>query len=125
MPNTYAPQPATLSGQLLTVDRRINNPVMIQRTLRTLVQQRLVGDKVLSQKVDLTGTGAANYEVSEPIMVDDAAEAIDDLMEYPLTGDASATSAMAASVRWGLAIRISDTLVARNRVDAFNRRMLK
>jgi hypothetical protein len=125
MPTTYSPQPPTINGQLLTVDRRINNPVMIQRALRTLVQQRLVGDKILTQKVDLTGTGAANYEVSEAIMVDDAAEAIDDLMEYPLTGDQSAVSAIASSVRWGLGIRISDALVARNRVDAFNRRMIK
>lgn len=125
MPNTYSPQPATISGQLLTVDRRINSPVLIQRALRTLVQQRLVGDKILTGKVDLTGTGAANYEVSEAIMADQLAEAVDDLMEYPLTADGSATSAIAASVRWGLAIRISDTLVARNRGDVFDRRLIK
>lgn len=125
MPTTYAPQPPTVSGDNITVNRLINSPVMLQRTLRTLTQQRLVGDKILTGSVDLTGTGAVNYEVSEAIMASSLAERIDDLMEYPLSADPTAVSAMASTENWGLATLISDRMVARNRMDLFNRKMIK
>jgi hypothetical protein len=125
MPTTYAGQPPTLSGNMLTVDRLMNNPVMIQRALRTLVQQRLVGDKILSGSVNLTGTGAVNYEVSEAIMSQSLAERVDDLMEYPLTADAPAQSAIASTEKWALATEIGDHLVARNRIDLVNRKLIK
>ncbi len=125
MPTTYAGQAPTLSGNMLTVDRLMNNPVMIQRALRTLVQQRLVGDKILSGSVNLTGTGAVNYEVSEAIMSQSLAERVDDLMEYPLTADAPAQSAIASTEKWALATEIGDHLVARNRIDLVNRKLIK
>jgi hypothetical protein len=122
---TVAPPNPTVSGDNITVSRIVNNPVMIQRMLRTLVQQRLVGDKVLSGTVDLTGTGAVNYEVSEAIMAASLAERVDDLMEYPESLDATAVSAMAATEKWALATTISDKLVARNRIDIVNRKLIK
>ena len=125
MPNVYAPPAPTVSGDNITVNRLVNSPVLIQRALRTLAQQRLIGDKVLSGSVDLTGTGAVNYEVSEAIMAASLAERIDDLMEYPLSAEPSAVSQMAAAENWGLSTLISDKLVARNRVDIVNRKMIK
>lgn len=125
MPNVYTPGAPTISGDNLTVNRLVNNPVMIQRALRTLAQQRLVGDKILTGKVDLTGTGAVNYEVSEAIMASSLAERIDDLMEYPNSAEPSSVSQIASAENWGLATMISDKLVARNRIDLVNRKMLK
>jgi hypothetical protein len=125
MPTTYPAQPATISGQLVTVDRLINSPVLVQRMLRSLTEQRLVGDKILSGRVDLTGTGAANYEISESNMSANLAEQVAALMEYPLTTDAAATSAIAAASKWGLATEISDELVARNRIDLAARKLIK
>jgi hypothetical protein len=125
MPNVVSPTAPTVSGDNLTVNRLVNSPVLIQRTLRTLVQMRLVGDKVLSSKVDLTGTGSVNYEVSEAIMAASLAERIDDLMEYPLSAEPSAVSAMATVENWGLATMISDKLVKRNRIDLVNRKLIK
>ncbi|MGI5247781.1 hypothetical protein [Dactylosporangium sp. CA-139066] len=122
---TVAPPNPTVSGDNITVSRLVNSPVLIQRALRTLVQQRLVGDKVLSGEVDLTGTGAVNYEVSEAIMANSLAERVDDLMEYPESLDGTATSAMAATEKWALATTISDKLVARNRIDIVNRKLIK
>ncbi|MEV0214287.1 hypothetical protein [Micromonospora sp. NPDC050695] len=125
MPNVYAPAAPTVSGDNITVNRLVNSPVLIQRALRTLAQMRLVGDKILTGSVDLTGTGAVNYEVSEAIMAASLAERIDDLMEYPLSAEPSAVSQMAAAENWGLSTLISDKLVARNRVDIVNRKMIK
>jgi hypothetical protein len=125
MPNVVSPTAPTVSGDNITVNRLVNSPVLIQRMLRTLVQQRLVGDKILTGEVDLTGTGSVNYEVSEAIMAASLAERIDDLMEYPLSAEASAVSAMATVENWGLATMISDKLVARNRIDIVNRKLIK
>ncbi|MEV5211341.1 hypothetical protein AB0K35_28095 [Micromonospora sp. NPDC053740] len=125
MPNVYAPAAPTVSGDNITVNRLVNSPVLIQRALRTLAQMRLVGDKILTGSVDLTGTGAVNYEVSEAIMAASLAERIDDLMEYPLSAEPSAVNQMAAAENWGLSTLISDKLVARNRVDIVNRKMIK
>ncbi len=122
---TVAPPNPTVSGDNLTVSRIVNSPVMIQRMLRTLVQQRLVGDKILSGEVDLTGTGAVNYEVSEAIMAASLAERVDDLMEYPESLDGTSTSAMASTEKWALSTTISDKLVARNRIDLVNKKLLK
>jgi hypothetical protein len=125
MPNVVSPTAPTVSGDNITVNRLVNSPVLIQRLLRTLAQQRLVGDKVLTGSVDLTGTGSVNYEVSEAIMAASLAERIDDLMEYPLSAEPSAVSQMATVENWGLATMISDKLVARNRMDIANRKLLK
>lgn len=125
MPTTYPAQPATITGDLITVNRIMNNPVLLQRALRTLVQQRLVGDKILTGTVDLTGTGAVNYEQTEAIMAANLAERVGSLGEYPNTTDGTPTSAIASSEKWALAMEIGDELVARNRIDIFNRRMIK
>lgn len=125
MPTVYPPQPATISGDLITVNRLINYPVLIQRALRTLVQQRLVGNRVLTGTVDLTGTGAVNYEQSEAIMANNLAERVGALGEYPTTTDGTAVSAIASTEKWGLGMEISDELVSRNRIDIVNRRMVK
>ena len=65
---TTFPTPATLDGQNITVDWLMNNPIVVHRTLRSLVEQRLVGDKILSGRVDATGSGVVIHGVSESIM---------------------------------------------------------
>src|ERR1051325_9586297 len=125
MPNVVSPTPPTVSGDNMTVNRLVNNPVLIQRPLRPLVQARLIGDRILSGEVDLTGTGSVNFEVSEAIFAASLAERIDDLMEYPLSSEPSAVSQMATVENWGLATMISDKLVARNRMDVVNRKLIK
>jgi hypothetical protein len=125
MPTTYPPAAPTISGQLITVDRLVNSPVLIYRILRTLVQQRLVGDKALSGRVDLTGSGTAVYEIAESIFADMPAEIVAALAEYPLTTDTPGTIAVASTAKWGLADMISDEMVARNRIDLAMRKLIK
>lgn len=125
MPTTYPGQGATVSGQLITVDRLLNNPVLIYRTLRGLVEQRLIGDKLLTGRVDLTGSGSAIFEVSEGIFSDLLAERTAALAEYPLTPDTPGTPSSVTTDKWALATEISDELVARNRMDIATRKLIK
>lgn len=125
MPTTYPDQGPTVNGQRITVDRLMNNPVLIYRTLRTLVDQRLVSDKILSGKVDLTGSGSAIFETGESIYSDRAAERVGDMGEYPLTPDSSGPVSQVKSEKWALATEFPDTLVSRNRLDLANRKLIK
>ena len=93
---TYPAFP-TLSGQKVTVDWLMNNPVVIHRTMRTLAQQRLIGDRLLTGRVDLTGSGAVIFGVSEGLFPSRAAERISPNGEYPLTDDGPETPASAVT----------------------------
>lgn len=119
------PSPASLSGQNLTVNWLMNNPVVVYRTLRSIAQQRLVGDKVLSGRVDATGSGSVLFGVSEGIFPKRAAEKVKSLGEYPLTDDDPGVPALAATDKWGLSTRVPQELIARNRLDIVNRKMRK
>lgn len=125
MPTTYPAAPVTINGQTITVDRLVNSPVLVYRILRTLVNQRLVGDKALAGRVDLTGTGSAVYEIAESIFTDLPAERVAALMEYPLTTDTPGTPAVATTDKWGLATEIADEMVARGRMDLVMRKLTK
>lgn len=122
---TYPAPPPTVSGQTIAVSYLMGQPKLLQRLLRTLVQQRLVGDKILTGRVDLTGSGAAIFEVSESIFVPQSAEKVDPLMEYPLTTEGLPTLSTVATDKWALATEVSDEAIARNRWDVVMRKLLK
>lgn len=122
---TTYPTPATLNGQKVTVDWLMNNPTVIYRSLRTLVQQRLIGDKLLAGRVDATGSGSVIFGVSEGIFPKRSAERTAPGAEYPLTDDDPGVPANVAVDKWTLATEFPQELVARNRIDIVNRKLLK
>lgn len=127
MSGIYAPPAPAVdnAANTMTVPRLINSPVVVYRTLRTLIQLRMVGGLILSGRLDLTGSGSAIFEVGESIFANDASQIVDDLMDYPLTDDDPGDVAVAATEKWGLGTEISDKLIARNRMDIVRRKLLK
>lgn len=121
---TYSTNPTLANGQI-TVDYLMNNPVILYRALRTLVQQRLVASRLLTGRVNLTGTGSAVFETGESIFANDSAEIIDQLGEYPLTDTTGAATSIATSLKRGYASLVSDEDVARNRLDVLQRKLVK
>lgn len=115
----------TLSGQNLTVDRYLNDPIRIYRVLRTMVQQRLVGDRILTGRVDLTGTGTGVYEVAEAIVPDFLPLVVPPLVEYPLTTFTPGTPAIVQPVKWGQAFDMSDKAIKHARINTFGRDLVK
>jgi hypothetical protein len=122
---TYAPPLPSLSGSNVTVNWLVNNPRVIYRTLRTLVQQRLIGGQLLSGRIDLTGSGSLIFGVSEGIFPRKAAERVAPGGDYPLTDDDDGIPAFAATDKWGLSFEIPQELIARNRMDIVAKRMRK
>lgn len=121
---TYPALPG-LSGQNITVNWLMNNPIVIYRSLRTLVQQRLIGDKLLTGRVDLTGSGSAIFGVSEGIFASRNAERIAPGGEYPLSDDDDGIPALAVTDKWGLSTEIPQELIARDRMDVVIRKLIK
>lgn len=121
----YTPPAPTVSGTNVTVSFLVNNPELIQRTLRSLVLKRLIGGKLLTGRVDVTGSGAAIFETGESIFARELAEVVDDLAEYPLTDTDDATMSVFAVDKYGLATDIPDKLIARNRMDIVARKLVK
>ena len=44
MPYTYPPAAPTISGDNVTISRFLNNPTLVARRLRTLLEQRYIAD---------------------------------------------------------------------------------
>lgn len=125
MADIYDPPIPTVSGTSITVDWLRNDPRRIYRVLRTLVQQRLIGWRLLTGRVDLTGTGFGIYEVSESIFAALNGSVVKPLSQYPLTQTGVQTLADVAPDKTGLKTLISDEAIAHNRIDKVMRDLVK
>lgn len=115
----------TISGQKVTVDWLVSDPRRIYRLLRTLVQQRLIGYRLLTGRVDLTGTGSGIFEISESIFTEQQGGTVNPLAEYPLTGAGVPTLSTVKPSKNGLKEIISDESIAHNRIDKVMRDLVK
>ena len=107
------PPAPTLSGDLLTISRFLQNPAAIQRRLRDFRDLRFVSDRILTQRFRSTG-GAVLYEQSEPFVSDRTVEAVGAGSEYPFANLPTGTAALAAIAKWGQKVRLTDEELARN-----------
>lgn len=115
----------TISGQSITVPWLVNDPRRIYRLLNTLVQKFLIGHKLLRGRVDLTGSGAAIYEISEAIVADLTSATVSPLGEYPLTTVTPGLLAAIKPLKDGLDSIVSDEEIAHNRIDKVMRDLIK
>lgn len=126
MPGAYPPAAPTLSGDLLTISRLLQNPTYLRRRLRTIADLRFVADRILTGRVRTSG-GAVSYEVSEPIANTRAIKAIAPGAEYPRDSPADGTAALAAVSKWGEAVPLTDEKLKRSVYmgQELNRTLLK
>lgn len=126
MPDTnYDFAAPTINGQSITVQWLANDPRRIYRLLNTLVQRYLIGHKVLTGRVDLTGTGSGIYEISENIFADLNSATVSPLSQYPLTTTTPGVLAAVKPLKDGLDTLISDEDIAHNRIDKVMRDLIK
>lgn len=114
---------STFSPAPITVQTFVNDPVLVQRTIESLVMKNLIGGQLLGGRVDVTGSGAAQFEGEASIFAADDAELIDELAEYPLTADVDAAPSVFTVGKYGLATDIPDTVIKRNRMDVVQRKL--
>lgn len=122
---TYSPPAPTVLGTEITADYLVNNPELVQRTLRAIALKRLVGGKLLTSRLDVTGSGAAIFETDEDIMANGVAEIVSELAEYPLVDDGDPTLSVFSTDKYGFATDVPGKLIKRNRVDIIARKLIK
>jgi len=95
---TYPPANPTLSNDILTISRFLNNPTAVSRRLRTLAENRFISDALLAGRVE----GASIlYETDESIYTNRAPEVVAAGAQYPRALAPTGTAAVANPVKWG------------------------
>lgn len=122
--NVTYPVP-TVDGTAITVDWLLADPRRIYRLLRTLVMQRLVGWRLLSGRVDLTGSGFGVFEVSENIFSAQQGSIVRPLSQYPLTDAGVPVLGTVRPDKTGLKSIFSDEVIAHGRIDKVMRDLIK
>lgn len=113
MPGSYPAGAPTLSGDLLTINRNLQNPLYIKRRLRTFQELRFISDQILTGRYKSVG-GAVLFEQSEPIVGDRPASSVAPGAEYEYANLTPGTAALAAVKKWGKKVFLSDEEIIRN-----------
>jgi hypothetical protein len=119
---TYPPVAPTLSGDVVTISRFLNNPTAVSRRLRTIAENRFIADVLLSGRIE---GSSILYETDESIYTNDAPEIVAPGAQYPRTLAPTGTAAVANPVKWGQEVPITDEEVGRFRGQAVERSLTK
>lgn len=125
MPTTYPPLAPTVTADgTLTINRFLNSPTLIERRLRTLAENRFIGDVLLTGRAASSG-GAVQFEQSESIFQDRPVEAVEPGSKYPTTTLGQGTTLIAAVRKWGIDALVTDESVRRLMRNPVDRALTK
>lgn len=124
MPYTYPPAAPTLSGDVLSISRFLQNPTLVARRLRTIAEQRFIADRLLTGRFIAQG-GSILYETGETIYTDRSPQAVAPGANYPQTPVSEGAASLAKTVKWGEDVPFTDEAIARRLMDPVNKGMLK
>jgi hypothetical protein len=111
---TYPPAPASLSGDLLTINRMLQTPAVISRRLKMLTDIGFIADELLPAKYRTAG-GAVSYEINDqPLFTNRSVTAVAPGSEYPRALPQSGTAALANVSKWGQATELTDERIQRS-----------
>ncbi|WP_372733605.1 hypothetical protein [Nocardioides sp.] len=120
----YPPPAPTLTGDVLTINRFLNDPTSVQRRLRELSDLRFISDVLLSGRYEIEG-GALSYEVSESIFAEDDPTAVSPGGTYPRTKVGEPAAAMASPTNWGEETVVTDAAIKRRKMNPVERSLKK
>jgi hypothetical protein len=121
---TYPYAPPTLSGDVESINRFLNDTPEIFRQLRTIIQQRFIGGKILKGRYT-TSNGAVIYDTSESIYADNDPTAVAPGSKYPVTPISTGAASITNTVEWGNSFLATDQAISRLKFDVIRRGMTK
>lgn len=124
MPIEFPPVAPTLSGDILSISRFLNNPPLVLRELRTVMDQMFISDKVLTGSIQ-TESGSVIYEQNETIFAATAPKPVAPGSEYPLTAIGTGPALTANTVKWGNDTEITDESISRQKYPVVSRAFRK
>lgn len=124
MPIEFPPVAPTLSGDILSISRFLNNPPLVLRELRTVMDQMFIADKVLTGTI-ATDSGSVIYEQNETIFAATAPKSVAPGSEYPITAIGTGPALTANTVKWGNDAEITDESISRQKYPVVTRAFRK
>lgn len=124
MPYIYPAGAPTISGDIVSISRFLNEPTAIARRLRTVLEQRYIADALLTQRFNVEG-GSVRYETGESIFSADNPRAVAPGAEYPITGIPTGTASIASTVKWGQDTVVTDESIKRQGFAPVDKAILK
>jgi hypothetical protein len=121
---SYPPAPPSISGDIITINRFLQDPTLVARRLRTLLEQRYIADSLLSGRFQVSG-GSIVYETGESIFSGENPRAISPGGGYPMVSPATGTASIAKTVKWGQDTIVTDESIKRRRMDPVSRALTK
>jgi hypothetical protein len=112
IPHIYPPAAPTISGDVLTISRFLDNPTAVSRRLRTLAENRFIADVLLTGRYQVSG-GSLLYEQTESIYTNKAPEVVNPGAEYPRSPATPGPAAVASVSKWGQDVPVTDEHVGR------------
>lgn len=112
MPHIYPPSAPTITGDVITISRFLNNPTAVARRLRTLAENRFIADALLTGRYEVAG-GSLLYEQTESMFTNRPPEIVNPGAEYPRSAATPGTAAMASVNKWGQDVPVTDEHVGR------------
>lgn len=111
-------------GPRLTVSELMKSPTVIPQRILSMMDQAFLVDSVLRDAEDAPG-GAVLYHESTPLFSQDDPAILDEFAEIPVTRGSLGNPSVARVVRRAFGLRVSKTMVDRNRIDAVNIQVLQ
>jgi hypothetical protein len=120
------PNPLSLLGDTMTINRFVNSPVLIQRTVENLVLQNLIGGLLLPARYNLTGTGVAVVEQDNDLgYASDSMSRVAPGGEYPNVSVGGGASSFFKIGKSGFGTWVTDEMVAHANFPALARALEK
>jgi hypothetical protein len=117
--------PTVDANNVLTISRFLNSPALIERRLRTLVEQRFISDVILSGRGTPAG-GAIMFEVNESIFADRAPlEPVNPGGEFPVSTVGQGPARIATVSKWGLDTEVTLEDIMRLKIQPVNKAFVK
>lgn len=121
---TFPVAAPTLTGDLLQINRFLNDLPWLFRALRDIDDQMFVADKVLTGQY-YTESGSIGYQQNETIYADRGPQAVNAGAQYPQTPISLGTAQLANTVKWGFDTPVTDESINRYKWDAVSTALIK
>jgi hypothetical protein len=109
-------------GARLTVNQMIRQPTIVPKRMIRMLDQQFITNAVL-RNAGAVPSGVLVYNESTPLFAEDDPQVYEEFAEIPATSVKLGQEKVAKSVYKGLAIKISERMRTRNRVDLVNTQM--
>jgi hypothetical protein len=120
----FPPAAPTLSGDIVSANRFLNNTPWLMRALRSIADQMFISPQLLKGQY-YTTSGSIGYQQNETIYADRAPSAVNPGAEYPQTPISLGTAQLANTVKWGEDGPVTDEAINRFQIDAVRDALIK